>query len=154
MSGKRYAALVALLEQWRLDPPYSAAASLGRKSATDHVVAAERVLRRRLRTAAKPGADDDRFHRARRAGKRLRYAAELASPVMGKDAVSTIERAQGWQTRLGDFQDSVVAADLLTRLGADPNSRAGMSRFTYGVLLAQEWQRADAIRDSLRRTAK
>jgi len=150
MNGRRYAALVRLLERWRVDPPYTAAASRRRKTASVFVAAAQKQLRRRLRAAAKPGADDDLVHRARKAGKRLRYAAELASTAMGGGAKSIISRAEGLQTRLGEFQDSVMAADVLTRLGARAASTAGEDGFTYGLLLGRELQRADAMRASIK----
>ena len=64
-------------------------------------------------------ADDDveRLHRARKAAKRLRYAAELVEPA--DDRMKRVARdAKELQTLLGEHQDGVVAANFLATISA------------------------------------
>ena len=90
------------------------------------------------------------MHRARKAGKRFRYAAELSVPVVGKKASKTVKQAKKLQKLLGDHQDAVVSAEFLRKLGASSGTTEGHNGFTYGLLLGQEWQRARDIRAKLR----
>lgn len=152
LNGRRYRALLNLLEQWRVDPPYTAVGDDPRKSAVGYVDGAERLLRKRLRKAADPEAADDLVHGARKAGKRFRYAVELAEPVLGNSAAETIQFAKNLQDQLGDYQDSVVSAEVLHRLGATSGAAKGHNGFTYGVLMAQEQARARQIRDEITAT--
>ena len=155
MASRKYVALVALLERWRIDAPYSSEGKRRRKSAATNVSAAQKVMRKRLRGAVKADAPDDHVHRARKAAKRVHYAAELATPVLGKkEAKQIIKVSSGWQRRLGEFQDSRLAADLLYRLGARAEAGSGSSGFTYGLLMAQELRRSEQIRAAVRRALR
>ncbi|MEJ7707359.1 MAG: CYTH and CHAD domain-containing protein [Nocardioidaceae bacterium] len=145
MNGRRYVALLSVLEQWRVDPPYTGAGAKKRTAVAKYVDRAERKLYRRLDASVEPGADDELLHSARKAGKRFRYAAELATPVMGDEAVSKVKRAKQLQEMLGEHQDSVVSVEILRRLGARAGSSPGSNGFTYGVLLAKEQQRAQDV---------
>jgi CHAD domain len=65
-------------------------------------------------------------------------------------AMKSIARdAQEMQTLLGEHQDAVVAATFLATTSADEDIEAG-SAFTYGVLMANELNRAAEIRASVR----
>ena len=90
------------------------------------------------------------MHRARKAGKRVRYAAEAATAEAIPDAPKIARKIKRLQEILGEFQDSVVAEELLRRLASDASDR-GEDGFTYGVLVAEEQQRADAARRKARR---
>ncbi len=149
MNGKRYVAFLASLEQWRVAPPYTETAAKKSSTVVKYVDRAERKLYKRLDEANEPGADDERLHRARKAGKRFRYAAELATPVMGDEAATKVKRAKKLQELLGEHQDSVVSVDTLRRLGARAGGEPGRNGFTYGVLLGLELQRAEATRDAV-----
>jgi CHAD domain-containing protein len=94
-------------------------------------------------------ADDDveRLHRARKAEKRLRYAAELAEPADGHMEAAA-RKAKNLQTLLGEHQDAVVAANFLSKISAASDGENGS--FTYGALVANELNRAAEIRESLR----
>ncbi|MDQ6714671.1 MAG: CHAD domain-containing protein, partial [Actinomycetota bacterium] len=102
--------------------------------------AARRKVRRRLAGAT----DAHEVHQARKAAKRLRYAADLLEPH-DKTARRTAKRAKGVQTRLGEHQDLVVAAAFLRRQSAGPVRSA----FTYGLLVARVEQQAATIRRRL-----
>jgi CHAD domain-containing protein len=141
---QRYKHLMQLLRGWRATPPLTDTASQDGAEAVKHVETAQRKADKRLRKA-----DDDieQLHQARKAFKRARYAAELVEPVDSQ--VKAIARnAQEMQTVLGEHQDAVVAARFLAATSADEDIEAG-SAFTYGVLMANELNRAAAIRASL-----
>ena len=145
MRTRRYQHLVQLLRAWKAAPPYTDAAAGKDKTAVRYVEAAKRKADKRLRTA-----DDDieRLHRARKAEKRLRYAAELAEPADGRMR-SVARDAKDLQTLLGEHQDAVVAANFLSTISAAPDRENGESAFTYGILVANELNRAVDIRESL-----
>ncbi|MEU9160106.1 CYTH and CHAD domain-containing protein [Streptomyces sp. NPDC048424] len=77
------------------------------------------------------------LHDARKAAKRLRYAAESAVPALGKPAKRLAKAGKKVQTLLGDHQDSVVAREALRGLAVQA-AGAGESAFTWGVLYARE----------------
>jgi CHAD domain-containing protein len=86
-------------------------------------------------------------HRARKAAKRARYAAELAAPVLpSKVAKKSIKKTRAIQDTLGEFQDSIVAHQALLRIGIRAGTAANENGFTYGLLYALEQRRADESR--------
>jgi CHAD domain-containing protein len=56
---------------------------------------------------------DEELHRARIQGKRARYAAELAEPLVGKAARRVVADAKNFQDVIGAHQDAVVAEERL-----------------------------------------
>ncbi|GGR95878.1 CHAD domain-containing protein [Streptomyces nojiriensis] len=77
------------------------------------------------------------LHDARKAAKRVRYAAESAVPVLGGPAKNLAKTGKAVQNLLGDHQDSVVARGALRGLAVQATG-AGESAFTWGVLYARE----------------
>jgi CHAD domain-containing protein len=79
---------------------------------------AAREFRRLAKAVRRLGGDpsDDDLHRVRIKGKRARYAAELAEPMIGKPAARFVRRAKGFQDVVGEHQDAVVAEDRLRAL--------------------------------------
>lgn len=148
MGSERYLALLETLERWRTTPPFTSLAADPAAGVKTFVKQAERKLYKRLGAA---GGDVDALHRARKAGKRYRYAAELSEEVLGKKASKAVEAGKKLQTLLGEHQDSVVSAEFLRRQGAAAGVDADQNGFTYGILLAREWQRAKDIRRKLTR---
>jgi len=138
--------LLSSLARWRTEPPFLEAAGAPVEQVKVYVRTAEQKMRRRLRQAQRESghAQEELLHRARKAAKRARYAGEVAVPAWSK-ATRHVARAQELQTVLGEHQDSVVAAEFLRRMGAT-GGRAGRNGFTYGLLLALEWERAATIR--------
>jgi CHAD domain-containing protein len=142
MAGERYLRMMAVLRQWRSDPPLAADT--------------ERVLRKRGRKAAGKAderladglasGEDDRLHRARKAAKRARYAAELCKPIGGQTAKRTAKRYKRIQSILGDHQDTVVARQALRRMGTAAGTTPGENGFTFGVLYAREQRTAEDLR--------
>jgi CHAD domain-containing protein len=138
MRDRRYCVLVDDLARWREQPPFTADA--GQPAAdvlADHVAAAERKLAKRMKRAAGDQTPAEELHRARKAGKRARYAAEAAAPALGKGAGKLAKRAARLQTLLGEHQDAIVATELLRRV-ADQVSDEGGNAFTYGILVADQ----------------
>ncbi len=103
-------------------------------------------LRRAVRGArrAEDGkARDVALHTARKKAKRLRYAAELAAPALGRPADELASAAKGVQQVLGEHQDAVMSRAFLRELGARMHTD-GLNGFSLGRLHAIEQARADA----------
>jgi CHAD domain-containing protein len=153
LDGPRYARLRTALEEFVADPPLSPAAR--RRAAAElprHVARAARRLAKAVRTATDPQqeaeARDLAVHEARKAGKRLRYATEVARPDVGKPAQQFAKALKGFQTALGEHQDTVVARAALRGLGAQAHA-AGENGFSFGVLHAADAARAERIEQQL-----
>lgn len=96
-----------------------------------------------------PGTDRDvAIHEARKKTKRTRYAAEAATPALGKPAKDLVKTMKSLQNLLGEHQDSVMARGTLRELSAVAHA-AGESAFTYGLLYGREEQRAAAVEAEL-----
>jgi CHAD domain-containing protein len=147
MGSARYRDLMAVLRRWRAEPPLRGATSALRK----RVRRAGRKADRRLSAALESG-DAAMLHRARKAAKRARYAAELYRPLdKPKRAKRTIKHYKRIQSVLGDHQDCAVASAELWRMGTTAGSTLGENGFTFGVLYAREQQIAHESRHEARR---
>ena len=147
MNSQRYLDLLALLQRWRVDPPTTEPPTAGKL--TKRARRAERKADRRLTQAVKSG-DDALLHRARKAAKRARYAAELRAPL-DKSAKKTVKHYKKIQRVLGDHQDGVVATGVLRRLALVAGTTPGENGFTYGLLYAREQQVAEKARHDARK---
>jgi CHAD domain-containing protein len=146
MGSQRYLDLLATLQRWRTAPPLSEPPTL--KAVTKRARRAERKADRRLAEAV--GADDDELlHRARKAAKRARYAAELREPL-NKRAKETAKHYKQFQRVLGDHQDGVVASATLIRLARAAGTTPGENGFAFGLLYAREQQAAEDARNRVR----
>lgn len=141
-ASQRCLALLRLLDGWSQEPPVAAASSSAvRKAAGKAARKAARKAERRLRAAGSDGSDVS-LHRARKAAKRARYAAELLEPLgHGRRQERRFHKVQAV---LGDLQDTVVAREMLRRLVS--GTPAGESGFTVGLLYAREEQEATRLR--------
>ena len=151
LSDKRYLALLRESAAWLNQPPFSGD-STKKKARTlrgpAHKAAKKAV--RRLTVGLEHG-DDELLHKARKAAKRARYAGELLALAGVKDPLAAAGALDAWkdlQDVLGEHQDSVLASDLLRRLGAATAERPGENGFTYGVLYQREQDTAAASRDA------
>ncbi len=146
LERQRYLDLLDRLHAAALAPPLAPATrrSMGNGGARSDDVAKEvlpalvkvpwKDLQRRVRRAgAHPS--DRQLHRIRIAAKQLRYASEAASPVIGKPAVRTAQRAEALQTVLGDHHDAVAAEEWLRVAAVDGS---GMAGFAAGLRVAHE----------------
>lgn len=146
MESPRYDALVAVLRRWLAEPPVvpaTATAALRKRARR-----AERKADRRLAAALGSGAPDE-LHRARKAAKRARYAAELCKPL-DRGAKRKVKHYKEIQTVLGDHQDTAVAAESLRRMGITAGTTSGENGFTFGMLYARELHIAEQCRRQAR----
>jgi CHAD domain-containing protein len=149
MQTTRYLDILTELRRWRTDPPIAAQATAKRLR---HVARrASRKAHRKL-VHAVDGEAPDLLHRARKAAKRARYAAELVAPL---DATAKKRRKhhKKIQSVLGDYQDTVVATAALRRMASAAGTLAGENGFTYGLLYAREEGTAADCRTQARRLA-
>lgn len=150
IDGERYRALLHELAEWARGLPLAPGAS---KLDDDDLDALARKAGKKASkrvAAATSSAEEGALHRARKAGKRARYAAELVKPVIGKkEAKARIGRYTNVQEILGEHQDAVVAAATLLQLGRKAGVTPGENGFTFGLLYAQEVHAAAAARAAM-----
>lgn len=150
MDSARYFRLLDALEAVVNRPPFTEQAA-GK---------AKRVLSKRVRVACRklqslgsaeaPAARDHWLHEIRKAAKRVRYAAELAEPALGKSARALVIAAEELQETLGDHQDSVVIRGTLGGIGVRMHLD-GENVFTIGRLHALQQVRADVAEAAFHR---
>ena len=155
LDSERYRALVAELRRWRSDTPFTEKADVPAEKVKKYVNKANAKLDKRLaRAMAAYDEHDDEadeyFHSARKAGKRARYAVELALPLWGSKADKIISDRKDLQDVLGEHQDSIVSASFLREQGVRMGIRSGHNGFTYGLLFARELARREAVGDELK----
>ena len=146
LDSDRYQHLLDTLDTFVASPP------LGPHADTSARTMMPRLLTRDLKRLgravqaidAAPDAAhrDAAFHETRKKAKRLRYAAEVAVPPLGKPARSLAKSAKQAQKVLGAHQDSVNARGRLRELGMQAHL-AGDNSFTFGRLHALEQVRAE-----------
>ncbi|MGW7527670.1 CYTH and CHAD domain-containing protein [Streptomyces sp. NPDC054783] len=145
LDSRRYLTLLDTLDALLADPPLRKAA--GKKpekvltKAMDKDLAALSALVERAIGVPRGEERDVAVHEARKKAKRTRYAAEAATPALGKPAGSLTKAMKSLTTLLGDHQDSVMTRLTLRELSAVAHA-AGESTFTYGVLYGREEARA------------
>ncbi|MGW2837884.1 CYTH and CHAD domain-containing protein [Streptomyces sp. NPDC001493] len=152
LDSERHLALLDGLDALLAGPPLlpaageDAAPTLARAVLKDHHRLAARVHRA---LDLPPGHDRDlALHRARKAAKRTRYAAEAARPALGKPAKRLAKRVKAVQSLLGDHQDGVVARGTLRAMAVHAHG-AGESAFTWGLLYGREEAAAARLEDEL-----
>jgi CHAD domain-containing protein len=140
MESPRYLAVMAVLRRWRAEPPVLK--DITTRTLLKRARRAQRKADRRLAAALRSGeAQGGMLHRARKAAKRARYAAELCEPVgKPKRVKRTIKRYKHIQSLLGDHQDTVIATEALRKMAIAAGTTVGENGFTYGLLYAREQQ--------------
>lgn len=78
-----------------------------------------------------------RWRKSSTAAKRLRYATEVALPVLGKPARRFGKRVKAVQQLLGEHHDAVVAGPVLREIGMQAH-RDGENGYTFGLLHGQQ----------------
>lgn len=129
LGSSRYDELAATLRRWTATPPLRGRSQRPAAAVVDYLDAAGGKLTKRLNHAAEAiAADDpdavDRAHSARKAGKRYRYAAELALPAVGETGKELIKRGRRLQNALGEQQDAATALDFLADLAETADDAA------------------------------
>ncbi|MGW3203457.1 CYTH and CHAD domain-containing protein [Streptomyces sp. NPDC001135] len=145
LDSRRYLTLLDTLDALLADPPLRKAAAKRPETALAKAVDKDLATLSALieqAIAAPPGEERDlAVHEARKKAKRTRYAAEAATPALGKPARTLTKGMKSLTTLLGDHQDSVMTRLTLRELSAVAHA-AGESTFTYGVLYGREEARA------------
>jgi CHAD domain-containing protein len=151
LDGDRYLALLDAVDALLADPPLTdVAAGRARRVLPALLGTAVRRTHRAYRRAhAVPsgGERDEQLHEMRKAAKRLRYAAEVAEPALGRSATRLVKDVKDLQELLGEHQDSVVARGLLRELGAAATGSG--NGFAFGWLLRDEQARAEQVEEDL-----
>jgi CHAD domain-containing protein len=117
LANDRYLNLLDRLHAATRNPPVLSVdqvdtSGIGREQLTDLVSNDWRALRRRVRKSGVK-ASNHQLHRIRIGAKRLRYAAEMAEPVIGEAGHRIARAAEEVQGVLGDHHDAVAAEDWL-----------------------------------------
>ncbi|GAA4691601.1 CYTH and CHAD domain-containing protein [Pseudonocardia yuanmonensis] len=149
LDGERYAALRGAIERFLQDPPLAKGAG-SKKALKAALKKADKRFDRRVAVALDAlaagedtGADSDTaIHDARKAGKRLRYATELAGTPQQAKRLKAITKA------LGEHQDVVVGRQVLRELGAQAHAD-GENGFTFGILYGRAQAAAERIEEQL-----
>jgi CHAD domain-containing protein len=148
LDSDRYLALLDAVDALLADPPLTEEAARPAVEALPRLIGkAVKRTRGHLRAAHAhpPGHERDlELHEMRKAGKRLRYAAEVSQPALGKNAKQLVTAVKDLQELLGEHQDSYVARDLLREIGAAA-AVEGANGFAFGWLLRDEQARAEGI---------
>ncbi|MGY1704279.1 CHAD domain-containing protein [Geodermatophilus sp. SYSU D00697] len=146
LADRRYLRLLDALDALLADPPVTeAAADPAPAVLADAVRRTGKRLRRAVEAArSSEGAErEHELHEARKAAKRVRYTAEVASDVLGAPAAELVDLMKQVQDVLGASQDTVVTRQYCTRLGRAAFA-AGENPWTYGRLHGLEEGRAAA----------
>lgn len=143
LDSERYLRLLDALHDLVTDPPVSLDGDASDRALAKRLRKQVQRLSARLDDVREAGSEEERelaWHEARKAAKRLRYAAEVARPALGKPARRLGKQAKEVTQVLGERQDTVVVREHLRRL-ADDAQEAGEPTFTYGLLHARQQAR-------------
>ncbi|MGI5128738.1 CHAD domain-containing protein [Pseudonocardia sp. CA-107938] len=153
LDSVEYVRLREQLDELVAAPPLrKRAAKKAKKELPRHVAKQQRRFAARVEHALDPELPPERrdiaMHEARKAGKRLRYVAEVARPAVGKPAKRYAKAVKGIQQALGEHQDTVVSRGTLRSLGALAHTD-GENGFAFGVLHGHDTARAAAVEAEL-----
>jgi CHAD domain-containing protein len=141
LNSERYLGLLDRLNELAARPPWSEKAVEPVDSVLRSRVRHDyKRLARRVELADKTeeaGEREHRLHEARKAAKRVRYAAEALTGIYGKQAKQFVSAMKRVQSRLGARHDAFVTQERLRALG-DEAARTGDNAFVFGVLHARE----------------
>lgn len=148
--GERYVELLDRLVQAANEPALLLAADLPAAQVLPGLVRGPwKALRREVR-AVGSRPTDPQLHRIRILTKRVRYAADLVEPLLGRPARRFAVAAADLQTILGEHNDAVVAEAWLRGWAAE--GRSSDAAFAAGMLAGIERASADRARRTWRRT--
>ena len=140
LDGERYAALVVALRSLVEQPPLVLPDEPSHKAMAKRLRTQARRVARRLAEVHQAESAEARelaWHEVRKGAKRLRYAAEVARPQLGKPAKRLVREVKEVTQVLGERQDTVVVRTHLLTL-AQEAAAAGEPTFTYGLLHARQ----------------
>jgi CHAD domain-containing protein len=148
LDSPRYVRLLAELDRVAAGPARGPlAGGPAREVLPAAVRRAYRQAKRRMRTARHTPdgpARDAALHQVRKSARRTRYAAEAATPAIGKKAQKLAKQMKHVQSVLGDHHDAVLARQAARDLGIGAHL-AGENAFTYGLLHERELHHAERL---------
>ena len=149
LDSQRYFDLRDRLDRLAGDPPWTELADAAAREVAPQALRKElKRFRRAVRDTTTSEDPAEALHDARKAAKRLRYAAETVEPIAGKAARRLDRAAQRVTSHLGELQDSAVSRTELLAL-AMAAAAANEPTFTYGRLHAREEARASQLAATL-----
>ena len=141
LDSPRYFALLDDIGALLADPPLTRRGRRPARRELPRLIArVDTKVTRRMRRAdrQRPGpARDAALHEVRKAAKRLRYATEVALPVLGTPARRFRKRVKAVQQLLGEHHDAVVARPVLREIGMQAHLD-GENGYTFGLLRGQQ----------------
>jgi len=144
VGSTRYFHLLDALDELIAEPPFTPLSGRRADKVVPHLLKRDRAKVARLAqealAATSPDERDHALHEARKAAKRLRYAAESATPLAPRRGRRLARASMALQDLLGEHQDSVVARLFLEQLAASGISVE--TAFTLGQLHGLEQERA------------
>jgi CHAD domain-containing protein len=155
LDSERFTSLLAAVDRLTLDPPRGPRAADPARDVLPAAVRrafeqARRRMRRAKHTPAGP-ARDVALHRARKSARRARYAAEAATPAIGRPARRFSRQMKKVQSVIGEHHDSVLARQAARDLGIGAHL-SGENAFSYGLLHELERQESDRLQAKARHT--
>jgi CHAD domain-containing protein len=148
LDSDRYLALLNDLTAAAADPPldrHAADPEAAARSPFPRLIRKPwKQLRQTVPDVGDPPSDDD-LHLVRKRAKAVRYAAEGAAPVVGRQARKLAEAMENLQEVLGALHDAVVAEEWLRRRGV---KGAPEQALVAGQLVERERQRQAVHRDA------
>ncbi len=143
LSGRRYRVLLQDLVGWVTAPPLRDAAGEPVDALLERLASAAHLLVKRLRRAGGMNGTQADLHRARRAAERLRDAAQLARPLLGKKrAKQAVRNLSDVLDLLAEYEHAMASGHYVRELATG----RGASGFTLGVLHEREMRRAEQAR--------
>jgi len=141
LGGERYCQLLDELDVFASDPPFGVPLRARRVTRLRRLAAMELRRTRRWVERAEAAVGEERdhaFHQARKAAKRVRYAAEVLAPAYRGEARVVVERFTRLQDLLGERHDAVVARAMLQEEGTRAGPGRGRTGYAFGLLVGHE----------------
>jgi CHAD domain-containing protein len=156
LASRRYRSALAGLEALAADPPLTEQALAPARRVARRGVRREAARFDRLARRALADPDTDRrtalLHEARKAAKRLRYAAEAAGPVTGRRVLRIAGGAEYVQDVLGEHHDTVATRSAVAALAATGDPATAFAAGRVHALEAAEARRLEEVaEDAVRR---
>lgn len=130
LGSERYRALLADLTDLAADPPFRGRAAKRVRRVVPELLRRD-VDRLRRRMADLPDPTDpghvEQLHAARKAAKRVRYAAEVTRPAYGKDAKRLVRAMKRFSDQLGHHHDVSMAREAVAELVEDSSPDAAFA---------------------------
>lgn len=150
LHSERHRRLVVLLQRWREAPRLTRKGQLPVAAADKYLIRAAGEFDHTLAGAMVTGDRED-LQRARVAGRRVGYAAELSGGKRGRKAATSLKRVGRLEALLVEHAASLRTAELLQRLDPMVGVDAQHHSFALGRLYEQELRHVRVLQDRLQK---